>query len=128
MSQNLSSAAAVIGALRIKHLHAWQLCMLLLSSADFFKSKFFSKFFQEHFQNVRVRQFGSRSGLTDVRYMHLLSDQAQCFVSPDLGANYLQRLSADDKSHSIRKELKQDKTCWFAASSIGTAKKFSVKL
>ena len=29
--------------------------------------------------------------------MLLLSDQAQCFVGPDLGANCLQRLPADDK-------------------------------
>ena len=33
-------------------------------------------------------------------------DQAQCFVGPDLGPNYLQRLSADDrKSPLAGKEL-----------------------
>ena len=35
-------------------------------------------------------------------------DQAPHFVGSDLGPNYLQRLSADDKSSIARKELKVD--------------------
>ena len=33
------------------------------------------------------------------------SDQDRHFVGPDLGPNYLQRLSANDKSHHAEKEL-----------------------
>ena len=63
--------------------------MLLLSSADlFFKINLFKKFFQENYQSVK--QFQMK---TDI-----LSDRH--FVGPDLGPNCLQRLSADDKSHS----------------------------
>ena len=43
----------------------------------------FNKFFQEHY--LCVKRFGSRSG--------------GLFIGPDLGANCLQRLSADDKSY-----------------------------
>ena len=50
-----------------------------LSSTYFFQTNFFKKIFQGHYHNVK--QFGSRSGLTD----------------PDLDPNCLQRLSADDK-------------------------------
>ena len=65
--------------------------MLLLSSSDFSKLTFSQKFFQEHCQSVK--QFGFRSG--------------QTFFSPDLGPNYLQRLTADNKKSPItRKELK----------------------
>ena len=53
MLQNLSSAAVVIGALRVNSLpHAF------LSSADFIKINFFEKFFQEY--NQSVKQCGSR--------------------------------------------------------------------
>ena len=51
-----------------------------LSFADFFQINFFEEFFQKYHQSVK--QFGSRSGPT--------------FVSPDLGSNCLQRLSADN--------------------------------
>ena len=68
--------------------------MLLLSSSDFSKITFFQKFFQEHCQSVK--QFGFRSG--------------QTFFSPDLGPNYLQRLTADNNKPPItRKELKLKK-------------------
>ena len=53
-----------------------------LSSADFFKINFFDKLFQKYHQSVK--QFGSRS--------------SQGFVGPDLGRNYLQRLSIDNTS------------------------------
>ena len=69
MSQNLSSAAVVIGALRVEiiffilPLHNTTLThctlgtfSLFLSSAEFFKFNFFKKFFQEHRQSVK--QFG----------------------------------------------------------------------
>ena len=89
MSQNLSSAAVVIGPLRVEKLkkngdfgyHSYlvlvhmvtkthflvvqfSLCMLgnFLPSADFFKVNFFEKFFQDDHQSVK--QFGSRSGPT----------------------------------------------------------------
>ena len=67
MSQNLSSAAVVIGALRVKYmyitiknhhitiiLHAGQFFMLLLSADFFFKNNFFKKFFQNHNRSVNV--------------------------------------------------------------------------
>ena len=37
-------------------------------------------------------------------------DQDRHFVSPDLGPNCLQRLSADNKSRSLNKESVKDKT------------------
>ena len=56
--------------------------MLLMSSADIFKINFFSKF---SFRNtIRVSK-----GLDPDQVLH--------FVSPDLGPNCLQKLSADDK-------------------------------
>ena len=39
-----------VGALRVNSLHAGYFCMLLLSSADFFKIFFFITVFQEHYQ------------------------------------------------------------------------------
>ena len=64
MLQYLSSAAVVIGALRVNSLHAGYFCMLLLSSADFFIF-FFKIVFQEHYQSVK--RFRSRSGPTFCR-------------------------------------------------------------
>ena len=52
----------------------------------FFKINSFRNFFQEHYQSVKW--FGSKSGPTD----------------PDLGPNYLERLSADYKMTSH---------CWY---------------
>ena len=43
MSQNLSSAAVVIGALRVYSLHAGKFFMLFLSSAGIFQNQPFSK-------------------------------------------------------------------------------------
>ena len=57
--------------------------MLLLLSADFFQDIFFSKI---SFLNT----FKVSNGLDP--------DQNQRFVSPDLGPNCLQKLSADNKS------------------------------
>ena len=69
MSQNLSSAAVVIGALRVKWI------------ADFFSK---STFLKNYFGNtIRVS-----NGLDP--------DQDQHSVGPDLGPNCLQWLSADD--------------------------------
>ena len=72
MSQNVLSAAVVIGALRVNPRSTLQsvdliICIMgnyscILLSADFFKIPFFEKFFQEYLQSVK--QFGSRSGLT----------------------------------------------------------------
>ena len=56
MSQNLSSAAVVIGALRVNSL---QFCMLISRLLFFFKINSFEKYFQEYHQSVK--QFGSRS-------------------------------------------------------------------
>ena len=78
MSQNLSSVAVVISALRVNSAY-WVILHAFLSSADFFfKINFCKKFFQEYHQ---CQKFGSRSGQ----------------VEPDLGANCLQRSSADRK-------------------------------
>ena len=52
--------------------------MLLLSSADFCQNNLLKKIFQEHFRSVKL--FGLHS------------------VGPDLGPNYLQSLSEDDKN------------------------------
>ena len=65
------------------------LCLLgnfayFLTSADFFHNQLFQKFFQEY-GTIRVSN-------------SLDPDQARHFVGPDLGPNYLQRLSADDTS------------------------------
>ena len=61
--------------------------MLLVSSADFyFKIYFFKKFFNEHFQSVKL--FGSRHS-----------------VGPDLGPNCLQKLSAEDKVATSRRRI-----------------------
>ena len=54
----------------------------------FFQIIFFKKLFQEYHQSAK--QFGSGSGPT--------------FVGPDMGPNFLQRISADDKS-CTRKEF-----------------------
>ena len=63
--------------------------MLLLLSADCFKNQFF---FKNYFKNIiRVS-----NGLNQ--------DQTGHFVSPDLGPNCLQRLSADD-SHEQAKSF-----------------------
>ena len=70
-------------------LHAGYLFMLLLSSVDFFQNYFFS-------QNTL------KSTTRMPKSLDL--DQDQHSVSPDLGPNCLQRLSADNKSRS-RKEL-----------------------
>ena len=48
MSQNLLSVAVVIGALRVNSFAYWVILHALLSSADFFKSNFLQKIFQEH--------------------------------------------------------------------------------
>ena len=53
--------------------------MLLLSSADFFKTFFLDRY-------IRVSN-------------GLAPDQSQRSVGPDLGPNCLQRLSADNNSH-----------------------------
>ena len=53
MSQNLSSAAVVIGALRVKLWHAEQFLMHLLWSTDFFQNQLLQKFFLEHYQSVK---------------------------------------------------------------------------
>ena len=91
MSQNLLSAAGVIGALRVNtdSEHLLTLCMLGNFSRfhcrllTFFKVNFFKKFFQGH--TFRVSYC-------------LDTDQDRHYVSPDLGRNCLQRLSADGKS------------------------------
>ena len=59
--------------------------MLFSCLLNLFKIKFFEKFFQDYHRSVK--QFGSRSGRT------------KHSVSPDLGPNCLQRLSAGSKSH-----------------------------
>ena len=56
----------------VNSLHAGQIFILLLSS-DFFKIYLFKKFFQERYQSVKR-------------------------LVPNLGPNFLQRLSAEDKS------------------------------
>ena len=59
-------------------------CFCCCLQTFFFKIKInrFEKFFQEHYQSVKM----------------LDPDQDQLNVGPDLGPNCLQRLSADDKS------------------------------
>ena len=58
--------------------------MLLMSFADFFFKNIFQK---KIFRNT-------------IRVANILDpDQDRQNVGPDLGPNYLQRLSADDKSH-----------------------------
>ena len=65
--------------------------MLLLSSADFSKWTFSQNYFRN---TIRVS-----NGLD--------LDQDRHFFSPDLGLNYLQKLTADDKKSPLtRKELK----------------------
>ena len=98
MSQNLSSAAVVIGALRVKHLaqififctfHAVDstlcppgTCFILFWRLLIFFSK--STFSKHSFRNtIWVSN-------------RLVPDQAQHFVGPDLGPICLQKLSADD--------------------------------
>ena len=86
MSQNLSSAAVVIGPLRkykVFNFSTLPLCILdnsacFFSSVDFYPKKltFWKKFFQEYYQSAK--QFGS-------------------IVVPDMDVNCLQRLSADNK-------------------------------
>ena len=71
MSQNLSSAAVVIGAFRVKSV--WV------------RRFFFKKFFPDTI---------NMSNSSD-------SDLAQCFVGPDLGSNYLQKLSVEDIGQRI---------------------------
>ena len=64
--------------------------MLLLTSADFFKTNFSKNSFRN---TIRVSN-------------SLDPDQDQRSVGPDLGPNYLQRLSAEGKSRPLaRKEL-----------------------
>ena len=63
--------------------------MLLGRLLPFFKINFLKKIFQEHTTSVSVL-----NGLD--------ADQGQCSVSPDLGPNCLQRLSADDKSGHLQ--------------------------
>ena len=64
--------------------------MLLLSSVNFFQMKFKKK-----------------SKWNTIRVLNCLGpDQDQCSVSPNLGPNCLQRLSADDKKLLLaRKEI-----------------------
>ena len=64
---------------------------MFLSSADFF---FKIKFLREKFSN----------SANTIRVSNSLDpDQARRFVGPDLGPNYLQRLSADDTSrHGVK--------------------------
>ena len=62
--------------------------MILLSSADFFQNLLFSK---NSFRNT----ISVSNGLDP--------DQDRHFVSPDLGPNCLQKLSADDKSPLARR-------------------------
>ena len=73
MSQNLSSSAVVIGALRVS------CCLLIFSKLTFSKKAF---------RNT-IRMTNS-----------LDSDQHRHVVGPDLDLNCLQRLSADDKRKS----------------------------
>ena len=85
MSQNLSSAAVVIGALRVNAFVKKIWCRLLTSKFTFF----FKKIFQEHYQACQTFWIQDRHSVgLDLRHS----------VSPDLGPNCLQRLSADDKS------------------------------
>ena len=62
---NLSSAAVVIGTLRVNSLHAGKFFTLFCHLLVFFKINLFQKFFQEYHQTVE--QFGSRSGSSSVR-------------------------------------------------------------
>ena len=80
MSQNLSSAAAVIGALGVKSLHARSFCFF--ASADFLQNELLKKSFRNP---IRVSS-------------NFDPDRIRCSVGPYLGPNCLQRLSADHKS------------------------------
>ena len=68
-----------------------QIMALSFLSADFLKIHFIKKLFQEHYQSVKQLWIQIR---TDIHS-----------VSPDLGPNCLQRLSADDKLPQASKEL-----------------------
>ena len=82
MLQYLSSAAVVIGALRVNSITFRVILHALLTSADFFSN---STVLKSSFMNtIRVPK-------------SLDPDKARHFVGPDLGANCLQRLSADNK-------------------------------
>ena len=72
-TQNVSLTLCMLGNF------SYFCCRLL----TFFKINFFKKFFQENSQSFK--RFGSRSGRRS--------------VSPDLGPNCLQKLSAGDESH-----------------------------
>ena len=65
MSQNLSSAAVVIGAFRVNSLPHGNFFPLICRLLFFFKINFYEKLFQEY--NQSGKQFGSRSGPTDCR-------------------------------------------------------------
>ena len=81
LTQNLSSAAIVIGALRVCILF----CRLLIYLFIFSSKSFFSK---NSFMNI----ISVSNSLDPV--------QARRFVEPDLGPNSLQRLLADDTRKS----------------------------
>ena len=69
--------------IQLNALHAGNFFYIFLSSADIFQNHFFSN---NSFRNT-IRVTNS-----------LYPDQARHFVGPDLDPNYLQRISADDRS------------------------------
>ena len=83
MLQNLSSAAVVIGALRVNSLPPGKFFMLFCRLLIFFSKTTFSKISFKNTCTIRVSN-------------SLVPDQARRSVRPDLGQNCLQKLSADD--------------------------------
>ena len=78
--------------LHIQHFACWEIMHTFLWSAAFSQN--------QHFQNIlsgiascSLKQFGSRPGLL-------------CVVTPDLGPNCLQMLSADDKICHLQIKVK----------------------
>ena len=69
------------------------LCCHLLT---FFNINLFKKFFQDYYKCVKIYKLDKYN--VCVFYKGLDPCQDRHFISPDLGQNCLQRLSADDKS------------------------------
>ena len=67
------------------NLPTWLFCTLVCCLLIFFKINFFEKFFKEYHQHVK--QFETRS--------------AGQFAEPDLGPNYVQKLSADNTYYFV---------------------------
>ena len=97
MSQNLSSAAVMIGALRV--------IMLLLVSADFFQNKLLKK----HFVRNSIR-------VSNCLHVHVDPDQDRHFVGPGLSLSWSKLFAKIIRQHMSKVTFSKEKLIYSCIS------------